>query len=261
MVQDVRHGLIQAEQEPRDMLLGNALLQALRFEPCRRAPLSDPWARTVSSSGRGSAFMGLDSRSVCTAQSRDVESRQFRMKFLRTAYWHDRAARQAFKDFIFQIHRMDFTRWENAGYWDDDYSPYSYFVGDRVVSSLCIYTMHARVNGRACKVAQISGVGTLPEYRRQGLSRSLHEIALPKALAEHSFAFLYSDDEAVRSTNTAAFVPCPCTRSSSRCGGEAGWRGREARSGGRHGTRLASSAWPRRARRSRRCSRRRTPSW
>src|SRR5206468_1230918 len=80
--------------------------------------------------------------------------------------------------------------WEGAGYWDDDYSPYSYFEGDRVVSSLCIYTMHALVNGRACKVAQVSGVGTLAEYRRRGLNRQLHEIALAKALAEHRFAFL-----------------------------------------------------------------------
>jgi GNAT superfamily N-acetyltransferase len=128
---------------------------------------------------------------------------------LRTAYWHDLAARQAFKDFIFQIHRVDFGKWDAAGYWDDDYSPYSYFVGDRVVASLCIYTMHARVNGEDCKVAQVSGVGTLPEYRRQGLNRSLHEIALPEALAEHSFAFLYADDEAVPFYQQRGFRPMP----------------------------------------------------
>jgi GNAT superfamily N-acetyltransferase len=128
---------------------------------------------------------------------------------LRTAYWHDVAARQAFKDFIFQIHRVDFTRWDAAGYWDDDYSPCSYFVDDRVVASLCIYTMHARVNGRECKVAQVSGVGTLPEYRRQGLNRRLHEMALPKALAEHRFAFLYADDEAVPFYQNRGFRPVP----------------------------------------------------
>jgi GNAT superfamily N-acetyltransferase len=128
---------------------------------------------------------------------------------LRTAYWQDLAARQAFKEFIHQIHNVDFTRWDTAGYWDDDYSPYSYFVGDRLVASLCIYTMHARVNGRDCKVAQVSGVGTLPEYRGQGLNRSLHEIALPKALAEHSFAFLYADDDAVPFYQKRGFRPVP----------------------------------------------------
>lgn len=84
-------------------------------------------------------------------------------------------------------------------------------MGDRVVASLCIYTMHARVNGRDCKVAQVSGVGTLPEYRRQGLNRSLHEIALPKALAEHRFAFLYADDEAVPFYRNRGFRPMPAS--------------------------------------------------
>ena len=126
---------------------------------------------------------------------------------LRTTYWQDPAARRSFQDFIKQIFGLDFSRWDTAGYWDDDYSPYSYFSDERVVSSLCIYTMHARVNGRACKVAQVSGVGTLPEYRRQGLNRRLHEVALAKALAEHEFAFLYADDDAVPFYRKRGFRP------------------------------------------------------
>jgi GNAT superfamily N-acetyltransferase len=128
---------------------------------------------------------------------------------LRTAYWRDLAARKSFQDFIRQIFALDFTRWDKAGYWDDDYSPYSYFEGDRVVASLCIYDMPAWVNGEACKVAQVSGVGTLPEYRRQGLNRQLHEIALPKALEEHRFAFLYADDDAVPFYRKRGFRPMP----------------------------------------------------
>lgn len=128
---------------------------------------------------------------------------------LRTAYWSDLTARQSFKDFIFQIHRVDFSLWDSSGYWDDDYSPYSYFEGERVVASLCIYTMPARVNGEICKVAQVSGVGTLPEYRLQGLNRRLHEIALPVALAEHKFAFLFADDDAVPFYRKCGFRPVP----------------------------------------------------
>jgi GNAT superfamily N-acetyltransferase len=126
---------------------------------------------------------------------------------LRTAYWQDLAARQSFKDFMVRIFGLDFGRWESAGYWDDDYNPYSFFVDDRVVASLCIYTMHALVNGRACKVAQVSGVATLPEYRKQGLNRRLHEIALEEALAEHRFAFLYADDDAVPFYRSRGFRP------------------------------------------------------
>ncbi len=126
---------------------------------------------------------------------------------LRKAYWQDLAARRSFIDFMRQIFNIDFTRWDSAGYWDDDYSPYSYFEGERVVSSLCIYTMHALVSGRACKVAQVSGVGTLKEYRRQGLNRRLHETALAEALAQHRFAFLYADDDAVAFYRNRGFRP------------------------------------------------------
>ena len=128
---------------------------------------------------------------------------------LRTAYWQDLPARRAFQDFIRDIFGLDFTRWDKAGYWDDDYSPYSFFRDDRVVASLCIYDMPARVNGEACKVAQVSGVGTLAEYRKQGLNRRLHEIALPKALAEHRFVFLYADDDAVPFYQQRGFRPMP----------------------------------------------------
>jgi GNAT superfamily N-acetyltransferase len=128
---------------------------------------------------------------------------------LRTAYWDDLPARRSFQEFIRQIFELDFTQWDGAGYWDDDYSPYSFFAGNRVVASLCIYTMPARVDGEACKVAQVSGVGTLPEFRQQGLNRQLHEIALPLALAEHRFAFLYADDDAVPFYQKRGFRPVP----------------------------------------------------
>ena len=126
---------------------------------------------------------------------------------LRTAYWHDRAARQAFKDFILAIHQVDFEDWDRLGYWDDDYSPCSYFVDERVVASVCIYTMPAIVNGEACKVAQVSGVGTLPEFRKRGLNRRLHEIALGAALPHHRFAFLFSDEDAIGFYRKLGFRP------------------------------------------------------
>ena len=125
---------------------------------------------------------------------------------LRTAYWHDIAAREAFKDFIDEIHGVDFDEWD-SGYWDDDYRPYSYFEGGRVVASVCIYTMPAIVHGESCRVAQVSGVGTLPEYRLKGLNRRLHEVALAEALPGHRFVFLFADDEAVPFYRKCGFRP------------------------------------------------------
>ena len=57
--------------------------------------------------------------------------------------------------------------------------------------------MPAIVKGEHCRVAQVSGVGTLPEYRLHGLNRKLHEIALAEALPSHRFVFLFADDEAI----------------------------------------------------------------
>ena len=124
----------------------------------------------------------------------------------RTAYWHDLEARRAFKRFILEIHGADFDEWD-SGYWDDDYRPYSYFEDGRVVASMCIYTMPAMVNGEACRVAQVSGVGTLPGYRLRGLNRKLHEIALAEAMPGHRFAFLYADDEAIAFYLKCGFRP------------------------------------------------------
>jgi GNAT superfamily N-acetyltransferase len=115
----------------------------------------------------------------------------------RTRYWDDPDARAAFIAFIKTIHNVDFTEWNAAGYWDEDYVPFSYFSGDRLVANACIYTMQAIVHGEPCRIAQVSGVGTVPEYRLKGLNRRLHETALRWALAEHRFAFLFADDDAM----------------------------------------------------------------
>jgi GNAT superfamily N-acetyltransferase len=124
----------------------------------------------------------------------------------RTAYWHDRTAREAFKQFIREIHGVDFDAWDD-GYWDDDYRPYSYFEGERVAASMCIYTMPAIIHGERVQVAQVSGVGTLAAHRLKGLNRRLHETALAETFPVHRFAFLYADDEAVPFYRKLGFRP------------------------------------------------------
>lgn len=134
----------------------------------------------------------------------------------RSRYWSDPQARRAFMRFIHAIHNVDFAEWEAAGYWDDDYIPFSFFEGERVAANVCIYTMPAIVNGERCRVAQVSGVGTAPEHRRRGLARRLHAIALEWALQEHRFAFLFADRDAMPFYAKVGFEPvadhAPCVR-------------------------------------------------
>jgi GNAT superfamily N-acetyltransferase len=116
---------------------------------------------------------------------------------LATAYWDDPASRSAFKNFMSRIFGLDFSEWESAGYWDDRYTPFSYFRGGEVVANVCVYLLDAVIEGRRTRLAQISGVGTLPHKRRQGLSRELTETGLRWARDKHEGVFLFANDEAV----------------------------------------------------------------
>ena len=126
---------------------------------------------------------------------------------LRTAYWDDRDSREAFQRFILDIHNLDFNAWEEAGYWDDAYRPFSWFQDGEVISSVCIYSLPAVIDGRNTKMAQISGVGTLPEYRRCGLNRELTAAGLQWAGSEHEGVFLFSDEDAIPFYEHCGFSP------------------------------------------------------
>ena len=126
---------------------------------------------------------------------------------LRTDYWQDRAARKAFMDFIYEIHGLDFSRWDSGGYWDPAYTAFSFFQGQRVVASVCIYRMDTILNGKPAPMTQISGVGTLPEWRHKGLNRTLTEMGLEWAGNAPVATFLFSDEEAVPYYLKSGFEP------------------------------------------------------
>ena len=116
---------------------------------------------------------------------------------LRTHYWDDPDAKAAFKQFILKIHGLDFSEWDSSGYWDHAYTPFSFFDGDTVVASVCVYLLDAVLNGENTRVTQISGVGTLPGWRRKGLSRQLTDIGLCSVQGKHQGVFLFSDTDAI----------------------------------------------------------------
>lgn len=113
-------------------------------------------------------------------------------------YWSNLELKLEFIRFPNNIHGLDLSLWNELGYWDDHYRPFSYFDDSHLVSSVCIYTMDMLVQGKRCRVAQISGVGTIPEYRRQGLSFDLTQKAIDWACDNHDFFYLFADDEAHR---------------------------------------------------------------
>jgi len=126
---------------------------------------------------------------------------------LRTRYWDDRDSRGAFKAFVRGVFGLDFSEWETAGYWDPAFTPFSFFEGERVVASICIYLLDAVVEDQATRFAQISTVATAPAWRRQGLNRQLTEIGLEWARGKHEGVFLFADDEAVPYYERCGFAP------------------------------------------------------
>jgi GNAT superfamily N-acetyltransferase len=111
-------------------------------------------------------------------------------------YWDNPELKQKFINFLIQIFGLDLSLWDKMGFWDDNFRPFTYFENDRLVSSLCVYSLEMMVAGKPCRVAQVSSVGTLPEYRRQGLNSELTRKALDWAKEKHEFFFLFADKEA-----------------------------------------------------------------
>lgn len=116
----------------------------------------------------------------------------------KTNFYKDDRSRKELIRFVNQIHNLDLTRWDQLGYWDKNYRPFSFFDGSRMVANACLYSMKMRVDGQDCQVAQISGVGVDPAYRQRGLAYELNMKAIEWAENKHDFYFLFADSEAFR---------------------------------------------------------------
>ncbi len=126
---------------------------------------------------------------------------------LRENYWDSPELKKEFMGFLVQLFDLDLSLWDKMGFWDDRYRPFSYFSDNRVVSNVCVYTMDMTIRGERRRVAQISAVGTVPEYRRRGLSRKLTQVALDWARANHDFFFLFADEDAYKLYKECGFRP------------------------------------------------------
>lgn len=114
----------------------------------------------------------------------------------RENYWDSPTLKKAFMSFMLRIFGLDLSLWDESGFWDVNYRPFSYFNGNLLVANVCVYSMDMVIRRKRCRVAQISAVGTIPEYRRKGLGAKLTRTALEWARDRHEFFFLFADEEA-----------------------------------------------------------------
>ncbi len=115
--------------------------------------------------------------------------------------------KNAFFELAQSVHHLDIAAWEEAGWWDNSYIPYTYFENGKAISNASVFDLHFTVDGETKHYIQISTVMTDPAHRRKGLASEL----LMRIIADYKNRcdglFLYSSDMALKFYASAGFSP------------------------------------------------------
>ena len=90
---------------------------------------------------------------------------------------------------------ISFRDWYARGFWPNEYNPVSMINQGRIISNISIARMKILLNGSEVSAIQLGAVGTLEEYRGQGLSRRILNYILSKYSGSVDFFFLFADEE------------------------------------------------------------------
>ena len=89
---------------------------------------------------------------------------------------------------------ISFKDWYSKGFWASNFIPYSIIDSGKIISNVCVSLMSLWLNGQKINALQIGAVGTLPEYRNQGLSRVLLNYVLDKYEKNTDLIFLFANE-------------------------------------------------------------------
>jgi predicted N-acetyltransferase YhbS len=110
-------------------------------------------------------------------------------------YRDDAVLRNNFNEFVSKIFAgLSFEKWYKSGCWTDKYIPYSLIKNNQIISNVSISKMNICIDGKPIRGIQIGTVGTLPEYRKQGLSKYLMEFVLDKFKDSTDLFFLFANE-------------------------------------------------------------------
>ncbi len=87
-----------------------------------------------------------------------------------------------------------FLEWWEKGFWKDQYKPFAILGSGKILSNVTVCLMDVIIHGQSYKAVQIGAVGTIPEYRNQGLSRILMEYVLNKYEDKVDLFFLFANE-------------------------------------------------------------------
>ncbi|RHX94418.1 GNAT family N-acetyltransferase [Leptospira yasudae] len=95
------------------------------------------------------------------------------------------------------LYGADFRLWYDFGFWEDSYIPYCLMDGKNTVANASVCEMKLLYDGKEYDAVQLATVGTLSEYRNQGLSRILLERIFEDYRSKTSFFFLFGNESVV----------------------------------------------------------------
>ncbi len=111
-------------------------------------------------------------------------------------YKNDDRLRQKFNGFVQTVFPgADFETWYQKGFWLDNYIPFSIIMDDKIVSNVSITRMNIIIDHTELRGIQFGTVGTIPEYRKKGLSRYLMQYVLSKVEKSADFLFLFANED------------------------------------------------------------------
>jgi predicted N-acetyltransferase YhbS len=110
-------------------------------------------------------------------------------------YRDNEILRNSFNDLVEKsFSGLNFKEWYEIGYWTNKYIPYSLVKDNRIISNVSISKMNIIIEGKPVNGIQFGTVGTLPEYRKQGLSNYLMEYVLDKYESTTDLFFLFANE-------------------------------------------------------------------
>lgn len=112
------------------------------------------------------------------------------MEFI-CGYMDDEEYRPLLSELTGEIFGFSFESWYSSGFFEGEYIPYSYLENGKIIANTSANIMRFAYNGEEKFYIQIGTVMTRPEYRKQGLARSLIEKILTdyKAVADGFYLF------------------------------------------------------------------------
>ena len=108
-------------------------------------------------------------------------------------YRDNEVLRKSFEDLAYRTFGLDFEPWYLEGGWTDDYNPYSFLDGDRVVSNVSVNHMHFTIDGEDKEYIQLGTVMTDPDYRELGLCSRLIRKIIERYTGRVNGFYLYAN--------------------------------------------------------------------